>query len=297
MKKNNKGFSLVELLAVIVILGLIAAIGIGATSYLVDRAKKDKTDSQKNTIIMSAQTYMQNNKNLVPKIIGESKIIKISDLRSANYLTEDIKNDKGESCMEKSYVRVYKLSNTEYTYTSYLYCGNEEIPAEQDVPTPQVVAKFSDSSGEAENDKLNNVSDAYLYVEMSAATEAEIQEYKNQGTDVAIDGYSFTIFVTKDGKKQEAYNSGSLSGGRQEKILINKKLKDYIDVTGVTQVSLQVTAINTLGGITNTSTTVGEAGEKETTDYHDTVPPQCVKPASPYTEGDWLNKSEYNTTK
>ena len=297
MKKNNKGFSLVELLAVIVILGLIAAIGISATSYLVDRAKKDKMDSQKNTVTMSAQTYMQNNKNLVPKIIGESKIIKVSDLRRSNYLTEDIKNNKGESCMEKSYVKVYKLSNSEYTYTTYLYCGSEEIPVEQDVPTPKVVAKFSDSSGELENDKLNNVSDAYLYIEMNAATDSEIQDYKNQGTDIAIDGYSFTIFVTKDGQKKEAYNSGSLSGGREEKILINKKLKDYIDVTGVTQVSLQVTAINTLGGITNTSTTVGEDGEKETTDYHDTVPPQCVKPASPYTEEDWLNKNEYNTTK
>ena len=47
MSRKNKGFSLVELLAVIVILGLIAAIGISATSYLVDRAKKDKMDSQK----------------------------------------------------------------------------------------------------------------------------------------------------------------------------------------------------------------------------------------------------------
>ena len=234
MMRKNKGFSLVELLAVIVILGLIAAIGIGATSMLVDRAKKDKMDSQKNTVTMSAQTYMQNNKNLVPKIIGESKIIKVSDLRRSNYLTEDIKNNKGESCMEKSYVKVYKLSNSEYTYTTYLYCGSEEIPAEQDVPTPKVVAKFSDSSGELENDKLNNVSDAYLYIEMNAATDSEIQDYKNQGTDIAIDGYSFTIFVTKDGQKQEAYNSGSLSGGREEKILINKKLNEYIDVTGVT---------------------------------------------------------------
>ena len=31
--RKNKGFSLVELLAVIVILGLFAAIGISATSY------------------------------------------------------------------------------------------------------------------------------------------------------------------------------------------------------------------------------------------------------------------------
>ena len=96
MKKNNKGFSLVELLAVVVILGLLAAIGIGVTSNLVDKAKNDKMDSQKNTVTLSAQTYLQNNKNLVPKIIGETKVIRVSDLRAMNYLTEDIKNEKGE---------------------------------------------------------------------------------------------------------------------------------------------------------------------------------------------------------
>ena len=133
--KNKKGFSLVELLAVVVILGLLATIGIVATNSLIDRAKKDKMDSQKNTVTLSAQTYMQNNKNLVPKIIGESSIIKVSDLRTSKYLTEDIKNDKGESCMEKSYVRVYKLSNTEYTYTTFLYCGSEEVPPEEVVPS------------------------------------------------------------------------------------------------------------------------------------------------------------------
>ena len=296
--KNRKGFSLVELLAVVVILGLLAAIGIVATTSLVDKAKSEKMDSQKNTVTLSAQTYMQNNKNLVPKIIGESSIIKVSDLRTKKYLTEDIENDKGESCMEKSYVRVYKLSNTEYTYTTFLYCGSEEIPPEEVVPSPIITAKFSDSTGEIKDNILNNVGDAYLYIEINSATTDQIASYKSQGTQIAIDGYSFKIFVYKGTEKQEAYNSGSLSGGREEKLIINKKLKDYIDVTGVTEVSIEVTAINTLGGITNTNTTVGEHNDKqESTTYDDNVKPKCVKPDSPYEESDWLNKREYNLTK
>ena len=79
---------------------------------------------------------------------------------------EDIKNSKGESCMENSYVRVYKLSKTEYTYTTYLYCGNEEVPEIENVPRPIVTGKFTDSSGEVKNEKLNNVSDAYLHIEI-----------------------------------------------------------------------------------------------------------------------------------
>ena len=207
LKKNNNAFSLVELLAVVVILGILASIGVGVVSNLIDKAEQDKIDSQKNTVTMSAQTYMQNNKNLVPKIIGESSILKVSDLRKSNYLTEDIKNEKGESCMEKSYVRVYKLSNTEYTYTTFLYCGDEVVPAEEVVPSPVITAKFSDSSGIIKDDLLNNVSDAYLYIEINAATADEITSYKSQGTQVVIDGYTFKIFVYKGSQKVEAYNS------------------------------------------------------------------------------------------
>ena len=296
-KINYKGFSLVELLAVVVILGILAVVGISTTATLIDKAKKSETDANKNTVSIAAQTYIQNNKNLVPKVIGETVNIKISDLRSSNYLKEDIKNSKGESCMENSYVRVYKLSKTEYTYTTYLYCGNEEVPEIENVPRPIVTGKFTDSSGEVKNEKLNNVSDAYLHIEINAATQNEIQDYKNQNNQIQLDGYSFKIFVVKNGIMQEAYNSGSLSAGREEKISISKKLKNYIDVTGVTEVSLEVTAINTLGGITNTNTTVSENGETVKTDYEDTVKPKCVEPNSPYAEGDWLNKQEYNMTK
>ena len=166
------------------------------------------------------------------------------------------------------------------------------------VPSPIITAKCSDSTGLIKDNLLNNVSDAYLYIELNAATSDEIASYKSQGTQIAIDGYSFKIFVFKGTEKQEAYNSGSLSGGKEEKIIINKKLQDYIDVTGVTEVSIEVIAINTLGGITNTNTTIGEHDEKsESTIYDDNIKPKCVKPDSPYEESDWLNKREYNLTK
>ena len=295
LKKD--GFSLVELLAVIVILGILTAIGIGVTTSLTDKARQTGMDSYKSTITMSAQTYLQNNKNLVPKVVGETKKIPVKELRTANYLTEDIKNSKGESCMENSYVRVYKLSNTEYTYTTYLYCGDDEVPDEEAVPKPIITAKFTDSSGEIENDKLNNVSDAYLFIEITAATATELEQYKNQKNHITLDGYSFKIYIVKNGIRQEAYNSGSLSAGRQEKILINKRLQEYIDVTGVTEVSLEVTANNTLGGIKNVNKSLSETGEVNKTQYEDNVRPKCVAPANPFVEEDWLNKQEYNMSK
>ena len=298
MKKLNKdGFSLVELLAVIVILGIITSIGIYSVSLLVNKAKRSEMDSHKSTVVMTTQTYLQANKNLVPKVIGESKNIKISELKTSNYLTKEIKNSAGESCMENSYVRVYKLSNTEYTYTPYIYCGDEEVPEVEEVPSPIVTAKFTDSTGAATSKELNNVSDAYLFIEVSAASDADLQTYKNMKTPINLDGYSFKIYVVNNGIRKEAYNSGSLSAGREEKLLINKKLQEYIDVTGITEVSLEVTVINTLGGITSTNTSVVDNTEKEKVQYNDTILPTCIAPDSPYSEDDWLNKEDYARSK
>ena len=291
--RKNKGFSLVELLAVVVIMGILATIGIAAVSSLIDKADKEYENSHKNTIIIAAQTYMQSNKNLVPKVVGENVKVNVSELRKANYLKEDIKNKNGETCMENSYVRVYKASNTEYTYTAFIYCGSEAVPEEEEIPLPEVEANFSDSSGEIKEVNLNNVSDAYLHIDMKAAKAEEMQDLKNQGTNIAIDGYTFRIFVVKDGKRFEAYNSGSLSAGKKEELKITKRLKDYIDVTGVTEVALDITVINTVGGVTNKSTTSGETGDKDTSKYNDKIPPRCIKPSNPYNENDWLNKNEY----
>ena len=297
LKNKVRGFSLVELLAVVVILGIICTFGITTTYVLVEKAKETKTNNDKNTISMAAQSYVQNNKNLVPKIIGESVNIKVSDLRTNNYLTEDIKNSKGESCMENSYVRVYKLSNTEYIYTAYLYCGGEVPPEVEKIPKPIVNGKFTDSSGKAIPEKLNNVSDAYLFIEINAAKENEIEEYKGQDNEIKLDGYSFKIYIVKDDTMQEAYNSGSLSAGREDEILISKKLNDYIDVTGVTEVSLEVTAINTLGGITTIHSTISENGTTDKTAYKDSINPNCVPPSTPYAEEDWIDKTNYNSKK
>ena len=52
MKYNKKGFTLVELLAVVVILGIIMTISLPAVSRWIDRGKKESDESQKKTLVM-----------------------------------------------------------------------------------------------------------------------------------------------------------------------------------------------------------------------------------------------------
>ena len=58
---------------------------------------------------------------VLPKAIGETTIITAMDLRSANYIKEDLYDANKKKCMN-SRVRIYKYNKSGYTYTAYIYC-------------------------------------------------------------------------------------------------------------------------------------------------------------------------------
>ncbi len=58
---NKKGFTLTELLAVIVILGLITIIATTSISGALNNAKENMLEDKKNNIITAAVNYVQNN--------------------------------------------------------------------------------------------------------------------------------------------------------------------------------------------------------------------------------------------
>ena len=67
-RKNNKGFSLVELLAAIVIMGILTGIGIVSVTYLINKTEKEYYKAQESEIIMAAKSYTQDNRSFLPNM-------------------------------------------------------------------------------------------------------------------------------------------------------------------------------------------------------------------------------------
>lgn len=101
--KNNRGFTLVELLAVIVILLAISlAAGWGITSILEDRKNKEYQEQQE-LAIGAAKIYFYN----------ENKTsVKISDLKSGNYF---VNNKKVDQLADNDEIKLNTSKNC-YTY-------------------------------------------------------------------------------------------------------------------------------------------------------------------------------------
>lgn len=80
MIKEEKGFTLVELLAVIVILGIIVAIAIPAIGNVIDNAGKKADDAEETLIIDAARLYEIED--------GHSLPVTIQTLIDTGYLEE-----------------------------------------------------------------------------------------------------------------------------------------------------------------------------------------------------------------
>ena len=120
---KNKGFTLVELLAVIVILALILAIAIPRITDLIENAKIQSYISNEEMMIRAAKNYTMLNEEELPNEIGETKGIILEQLQTGDYISI-IKDptDKNEEC--NGYVLITKIAENNYDYTPHLRCGD-----------------------------------------------------------------------------------------------------------------------------------------------------------------------------
>lgn len=246
MKKNKKhGFTLVELICAVVILGLLITMSIIAVTKTIEKSRVDSKLTQEKILNKACESYIDDNKDKAPKAIGDSVNISLKTLKDKNYFSEDIKNSNNESCMKDSYVRVYKLNKKEYTYLPYLYCGKDKVPEIEELVEPSIKVLFIDGNDENNNNLIfNNIDESRIYIEITGGED-------NFGRQIEIDTYEINISMrTKTNPELvEYYSSGVINANKRYTYTIDKKINNYINASDATTISVKVRVANTLGGV------------------------------------------------
>ena len=278
MKVNKKGFSLIEILGVIVILGILSVVAIGFVTRLINKSKEESDNQNKRTLQMAAESYVSANKSILPKNIGERIVVSAEELHKKNYLKEEIVNNKGENCVTNSYVEVHKITKNTYDYNAFLFCGDEGAPSDSTNKPAITDLKFVDADKNPLTD-YSNLRNAYI----SFRVKGGIDSSTNKA--IPLESYHFSIAITNDGNNYlDAYNSGTLSANLMDEVEIVKKLSEFIDITKSNKFKIRVVAINNQG----------KKIERDITsdDFMDQSNPVCTD-ANSKGATDWINARSY----
>ena len=130
---NKKGFTLVELLSVIVILSVIVLIATNAVVPMADSARKQVLAMEANTLVKAAQTlYVQNNS-------GNSACYSYDELINSGLIEKDDENYTGSISIEVG-------EDGNYTYKIWLSNGQYMINGVSPDVTSDDVEASADSA-------------------------------------------------------------------------------------------------------------------------------------------------------
>lgn len=125
MKKQ--GFTLVELLGVLLILSLLLVIVVPVVSSIMKNSKAKANEDQKNLIVESAKLWVADNSSSLSDVTGDTYEISLEALKSGGYLkAEEIKDLESKVSLSKACVIVttnensygYEFNDECYSYTN-----------------------------------------------------------------------------------------------------------------------------------------------------------------------------------
>ena len=124
---NKKGFTLIEILSVIVIMGILMGIAIAGTSRYLDKTRNQAYEALEETLHSAAENYIIDRGVLVPATgmsLTAEQLVETGFIKS---LDDPAASSEGEQCT--GYVNVTRVDNTgskldEYTYEVRLQCIN-----------------------------------------------------------------------------------------------------------------------------------------------------------------------------
>ena len=238
MKRNNKGFTLIEVLAAVTILGILSVVAAVSVTKIIEKSKKQHYTTAEEQLALAAQSYVQQNRSSLPKTIGQKTKVSLKTLVENNYI-ETIKDYSDNDCsLEDSYVQIFKYSQDDYSYLPYLECPVYTSEEEIEKSSPTITITMTEATNNKTPTSTIKVSDPEKLI-------------------------SWSYIIYKEGK--EVKNSGSISLPNYDKS-VEKKLK--LDEYTPGKIKIVVSATN-IYGITTTKTS-------DEVNYADELGPKCV---------------------
>lgn len=115
--KNKKGFTLVELTAVVILLALISVLSYSFITKGINSKKQEISDAMSKIIYEASSIYMEYNPNNYPKIDGNIYCIKLSDLTDLDLLNNPLIDPiTNKNISLDNYVKV-EVNIDEYLYS------------------------------------------------------------------------------------------------------------------------------------------------------------------------------------
>ena len=113
---KDKGFTLAELLGIIVILAVIALIAITSITNTMKESKEDLYNLQIDNIIVGAKNWASSHVFELPENDGESISLTLEELKKLGFVDEDITNPKTNELFSNDLqVKITKVDNN-YKY-------------------------------------------------------------------------------------------------------------------------------------------------------------------------------------
>jgi prepilin-type N-terminal cleavage/methylation domain-containing protein len=259
-KRVKKGFTLVELLAAIVVLAIIFIIAIPNIMKIISKSKIDSYDKQETMLKNAASKYVINNEESLTYDSNNRTEVPLSELIDNKYLSEPIIDPRTNEALDKNIttIIVQKFPGDTYVYTinSSITNNNQTLSLKANlketatvglmdkyiihVQTSTTVDQILNNFNNTNNIKVFNTSDTQITGTTVVGTGYKIKLYDG---DYVVDELTIIIYgdVSPSGTisisdqlaiKKIALNIGEYSIPERIAADINKDLR--IDATDLT---------------------------------------------------------------
>ena len=113
----KKGFTLIEILAAIVILGIIGLIAFPTVNSIINNNKEKLYQSQLEEIKLSAEKWAYQNMKILPTDENSTITLTIAELKKAGLLQLDFRNPKTGELFPNDMALIITFKNNKYVYT------------------------------------------------------------------------------------------------------------------------------------------------------------------------------------